>query len=184
MMREVRNRFDQFWQMGRHDLQAYLHMASLLTAPPHEFTEAEMDRIEGAVLQRMEQRLEATPFEYLTAPDDFYFLMRKAFQHAEAHLWLEAWSYTEMEPSTRAELQHVLDLWLDAPDQVEQEIVQELGDALDSYRIGGESYAIPPTKILLIAKAVRRSLLKCAERHGVRSLFNEMPSDPTPEECT
>jgi hypothetical protein len=183
MREEIRTRIAHFRQMGKHDLQSYLLMASRLTAPPHEFSEEELDRIKGAVLDQMKQRLKTTPFEYLTAPDDFYFFMRQSFQHAEAHLWTETWNQTEMDSSRREKLQRVLDLWLDTPEQVEHEIRQELGDALDSYRIEGESYAIPITKILQIAKALRRSLLKHAECHGVRDCFNAMPSDPTPDEC-
>ena len=178
MKREVRNRLEQFWQIGRHDLQSYLLMAA-----PDEVTDEALDDVEHAVLTHMRQRLDSTPPEFLTAPNDFYFFMRKAFQHAEVYLWKHAWSRTEISPSVQVNLQRVLDSWLDAPSQVEEEIVREIGDALDSYRVGGESYDIPPQKILLIAKALRRSLLNHAGRHSVRQLFNQMPSDPTPDEC-
>jgi hypothetical protein len=171
------DRLKQLWQMGKHDLQSYIGMAA-----PEEFTEEALYDVERAVLAHMRQRLDATPPEFLTAPNDFYFFMRKVFQHAEGHLWKQAWRRTEMSPSIQCDLQRVLDSWLDAPGQVEEEILRETGDVLDNYRVGGESYAIPAPKILLIAKAVRRSLLKHAERHGVREQFNQMPPDPTPDE--
>ena len=173
---ELAMRFKRFQQMGRHDLQSYLFMAA-----PDELPEEALDQAQRQTLGWMNRRLAITPFEFLTAPDDFYFFMRKAFQYAESYLWEQAWNRSGEKMD---ECRQVLDSWLDGSGYVEDAIVREFaGETLSHYRIAGESYAIPSAKGLKIAKAMRRSLLREAERHSVRHLFTDLPDDPTPEEC-
>ncbi len=179
MQHEIKTRLQGFQQMGRHDLEAYLLMAA-----PDESTEEGIDEVEEATFRLMIQRLKATPFEFLTASDAYYFFMRKTFQTAEAHLWKHVWRNEDMNQSTHTERLKVLDAWLEETGHVEDELVGAFeGDAtLNEYRQGGESYPIPAHKMLKIAIAVRRSLLNYAEKHGVRAYFDSLPADPTPED--
>jgi hypothetical protein len=133
----------------------------------------------------MNGRLHTIPFEFLTASEAFYYFMRKSFQHAEAHLWRQAWNNAELNESIQADLLKVLDVWVDDSVLVEEEIVREFqGDnTLNNYRIGGESFELPASKMLMIARAVRNSVMLCAEDDGVLELFEQLPADPTPEGC-
>jgi hypothetical protein len=180
MQDEIEIRLKQFRQMGRHDLQSYL----LMTAP-NELADEAVDEIEAATLKWMNGRLHTIPFEFLTASEAFYYFMRKSFQHAEAHLWRQAWNNAELNESIQADLLKVLDVWVDDSVLVEEEIVREFqGDnTLNNYRIGGESFELPASKMLMIARAVRNSVMLCAEDHGVLELFEQLPADPTPEGC-